>query len=482
MNRLKKKMQWQDRMLMIGLAAVVAVLFAAAIVGLIHLDQPAFASLGGSALLPVLGMAAGALTDEEFRKKVLDGTEAIVGKQKEFEKTFDEFQTSTKKDIGELTNVKNTVNDISAKVVAIERAQLALRQERSLFQGDPVRRILASEEKAGMFLCAVLKAAGKPIPSNLEQFGKMLNVGKHGAVIGKTALLESATPGSTMIMTELARDIYDLLSTYGAWSTLNVRTVGTKTTRLPVRTARPTFTWVTTQGTALLEDTAKAGTEVNLDIITGGAMIGVARELIEDAEIDVVGELLNDFAEACGYGLDWSAFSANGDVDGTDGGMTGIFVGGTAAVAANGGTKIGLLKLEDFVRCMTTLPAVASRRPLKWWMHPYTLARICTIQDGNGRSLFHTAMEAPAPGAIGSILGRPVVLADAAPSTDAAGTVVAVLGDPRGCDVGIRKQFEFAASEHFQFSENKVTYRGLIRGGVKIKAATAFAMLKTATS
>jgi HK97 family phage major capsid protein len=66
------------------------------------------------------------------------------------------------------------------------------------------------------------------------------------------------------------------------------------------------------------------------------------------------------------------------------------------------------------------------------------------------------------------------------PSTDTTGLVVAVFGDPQGCAVGVRKGMELARSDEFQFSANTSCYRAIIRAGVKIKAATAFAKLTLA--
>jgi HK97 family phage major capsid protein len=113
-------------------------------------------------------------------------------------------------------------------------------------------------------------------------------------------------------------------------------------------------------------------------------------------------------------------------------------------------------------------------------MHPQVLAKIVQIRDSNGRPIFQTALEAPAGNSIGSILGYPVVLAAAMPSTDSAGNVVAVFGDPQGGAVGIRKQFELAQSDHFEFTSNNSVFRALIRAGFIIKSATSFAKLTLA--
>jgi HK97 family phage major capsid protein len=102
-------------------------------------------------------------------------------------------------------------------------------------------------------------------------------------------------------------------------------------------------------------------------------------------------------------------------------------------------------------------------------MHPHIMSKAMLVRDQNDRPLFQTATEAPAPGAIGRILGYPVQLCDAAPSTNAASAKVAVFGDPLGLAVGIRQDLEMAQSEHLRFAENQIVYRALMRAGTIVK-------------
>jgi HK97 family phage major capsid protein len=192
--------------------------------------------------------------------------------------------------------------------------------------------------------------------------------------------------------------------------------------------------------------------------------------------MDLAMYLLDLIAQAIAYRLDWAAFSADGTDDVTDGAYTGIAVGGTAATAAAGNTTVAELELADFVRCLTTVAAGVLQRNAKWWIHPTIIAKICLVRDANERPIFQLANEAPS-GTIGSILGYPVVPTGAMPSTDSAGNVVAVFGDPRGCAVGIRKQLNLASSSDFQFDYNRTAFRGVMRAGVQVQLATSFAKL-----
>lgn len=404
----------------------------------------------------------------DFEGTVLAGVETLTQAQKAAATRLDNLTGETKTALADIAALKLSANSVTEAVTKLTRAHALFGAEVRRANPDPARRILADPDKRGLFNAAVLKTIGARVPDSLKEYTK--------------SLTEGATPGSTYIIGELARDVYDVLATYGIWNTFRVVPVGTKTTTFPVTTARAVAAWITTQGGEISEDSTKAGTSVDCAVLTAAILLGVSNELLEDAEIDVAAEVLRDFGQGAAYRLDHACLAADGTADATHGGFTGVFSGGTAATAAAGNTTVGTLELDDFIRCLTTVAAGVLRRPCRWWIHPHILAKICGIKDENGRPIFQTALEAPAPGAIGSLLGYPVVLADAAPSTDSAGNVVAVFGDPDGLVVGLRQAFSFAAStEHF-YNYNKTAFRGLVRAGIKIRAATAFAKLTLAAA
>lgn len=405
--------------------------------------------------------------DQTFEEKVLAGVEAIETKQSNLVKTVDELQTSTRTALAELAEVRNKHNEAALILEKVQRAQAAMRLETVLAHGNPLKRIASNEVKMAQIAAEICRVKNRPVHKDVAD------------VLQRTALYQGATPGSTYITTDLAKDIYDVLGTYGAWSSLGVRRVGKKTTTFPVKTARAAAIWLATEATQLSEDATKAGTSVSCVLKNIGVLLGVSNSLIEEGDLDVVQDVLSDFAQALAYRLDWSCFAADGTNDSTDGAYTGIFVGGTAANAAAGNSEVSKLEFEDVLRCLTTVASSVLRRPCRWWMHPTIVAKMCQIKDSNKRPIFQTALEAPvgAPGAIGSILGYPVVLADAAPSNDQAAAVVAVFGDPQGCIVGIGKDIDFKASADHYFDYDETAFRGIMRAGVIIRAATAFSML-----
>jgi HK97 family phage major capsid protein len=425
------------------------------------------------------------ITDDEFQKKVLDGVKdlksaqeeqgnklkTIEDQKKELTCNYENLDNKTKQAFEDLTKLKNSANDVSATLNAVKRVQAQLKLERRAAFGDPVQRLLADEEKRYRINAAVRRAVSRD--------GDMQDVVK--AIMGK-ALGEDSSPGSTMIDDALLREIYDTLASYGVWNTFGVRRMGTKTTKMPVQTARPVANFITTEGGTISDDSNKAGTSVSLEVEVIAVLLNVSLQLIQDSEFDVAADVLNDFVEAFNYRLDWAALQADGTADATDGGMTGAFQGGTAATAASGNTTMETLDFEDVTNCLLSVDSAVLSRAARWWMHPQILVRMLHIKDSNGRPIFLTANEAPAPGGIGSILGYPVTLAEAAPSANEASAKVAVFGDPNALVVGVRQDFGFEASDHHKWSELQRSFRAYGRAGVKIRRSNGLSVLTTAAS
>jgi HK97 family phage major capsid protein len=404
------------------------------------------------------------MNESEFQATVLKGVETQAAESKALATKFDDLQTQTKTAIGELGALKSVANSQAEIIAKIQRAQLALDSDPARRTRDPIARFCESEARREWLVGSFKKAMGLGLTPAQKTAVTAVDSGIGGAV----------TPQEVNAM------IYDALLSYGQWNTLGVVPVGAKTQIVPLISARPTAYWVA-QGAQITEG-AFTGTSVTLTVKEAAAWIPVARALLEDAEGDFAGYVLQQLAEAVSYRLDWACFAADGTDDTTDGAFTGIASGGTAATAANGNTTVAALDLEDFVRCLTTVSAGVLQRPARWWIHPTVLAKICQIRDSNGRSIFQTANDAPAPGAIGSILGYPVIVTAAMPSTDSAGQVVACFGDPQGAAVGVRKSFELATSDDFQFDYNRRAFRVIVRAGFIIKLATSFAKLTTAAA
>lgn len=407
------------------------------------------------------------MTETEFQTKVIGGIEHVTGEtvliktaQQKILEDITRLDGETKRALEDLNKVKGNVNDFST---ALSRVQgMVAREARSAF-GDPLQRF-AQEDVGNLIVGCFKRAAGLPLTPAQKTAITGVDSGVGGAV----------TPQET------ANAIYDALLRYGQWSTLGVMPVGSRTQIVPLVSARPTAYWVA-QGAQITEG-AVTGTSVTLTIKEAAAWIPVANALLEDAEPAFAPYLMDLLLQAVAYRLDWACFAADGTNDTTDGAYTGIAVGGTAAGAASGNVSVATLDYDDFVKCLTTVTAGVLGRAAKWWIHPTILAKITLIKDANGRPIFQNALEAPSPGAIGSICGYPVIVTGAMPSTDAVSSVIAVFGDPQAQAVGVRKQFTMDQSSDFQFDYNRTAYRSIVRAGTVTKLATGLAMLTTAAS
>ena len=439
----------------------------------ILLDHKSEGGGGDAALLDKIDKGITALDGRT--KAVEDEVKLVKSAQEKFLDEPDRWPAAFKAKMEELTKLKQVANDSQANVSKLERTiselhQMLRRDVRGSF-GDPIERISASPELRSALNIAVRMA--------MNHNGDMERIvrGGYDKELVKRALGEDASPGSTLINAQLAAEIYDTLAMFGSWNTLGVRRLGTKLTKYPVKTVRPVANFILTESDTINDDTNKAGTSVDLEAEVMAVLLNVSLQLLQDAEFDVTADVLDDFREAYNYRLDYAAFAADGSADATNGGMTGLFNFGTAIPAAAGNIKVENTDLEDWVNAIVGIDLGAAMRPTAWWMHPFILARALLVRDENGRSIFQTALEAPSPGAIGSILRSPVIRVPAAPSTNAANAKIAVFGERQGYVVGTRQDFVFEASDHHKWNTLQRSFRAYGRAGTKGRRANAFSVL-----
>lgn len=418
----------------------------------------------------------GLMGEKEFQETVLGGISAQKETADSLVAKYDNLDRKTKESFEELTRLKNSANTTAAGIEALQRSiadvQTNLRRELLLANGNPLDRIREDEKARNAFNIAVRLAmdSGGDMQRLIRQ--------KFPKELVARAIGEDSSPGSTLIDDRLSQDIYHTLATYGAWRSFAVQRLGTKQTKFPIKTVRPIANYILTEAGTIADDANKAGTSVTLEVEVIAALLNVSIQLLQDAEFDITADVLDDFAQAVAYRLDYSCFQATGAADATNGGMTGIFGGGgTAAAAAATHSTVELTTLADWTNTLLTVDPAVLERPARWWMHPQILVRAINIRDSNGRPIFMTANEAPTVGGIGSILGYPVVLGQACPVANVATSKVAVFGDPAGLVVGMRSDFQFEASDQFRWNTYERSFRGIARAGTKIRRALAFAVL-----
>jgi HK97 family phage major capsid protein len=424
------------------------------------------------------------MKEEDFQKNVLETVGQLKTAQEKLLSDVGNLQKETKQALEDFTNEKNNfasskdVNGIMAKLGLL---QTQLGNEKRMAFGDPVKRLANNEAFRCTFMAKLLGELELLSHPRVKASGVFKELQSKGFVAKD--LDSGNAPGSTYLDTnEVEREIYDALLTYGAFRTMDVRMIGRKATEIPIKTARPVMLFVD-EAAAIGADATKAGSRITVTAKKVGGLISTTTELEEDDVIGVVEDILRDFMEAYAYRLDFIALTANGDADNVDGGFSGMFYGGTAKVAAATHTTMATITYADVLACLTGVDAAVLQRGVaKWWSHPTIVAKTMGILDLNGRPIFQTAIEAPSFGAIGTILGFPVVMAGAAPSTDAASAKLMAFGDPYNQAVRIRRDFTFDRSEHFAFNTDELTYRATGRAASKTKIATSTTVLTAAAA
>lgn len=423
--------------------------------------------------------------------EVLAGIKSLGKKFKTLEEKQGEIIAAMPKDLKatceEMTGLKMKINDQQANILRMETLiknfDTQIRNHARNGYSNPIQRVQHDPELKLRLNIAVRLACSDHNSMLVTQ--KMKD--QYKEITGR-ALGEDASPGSTLINDALANEIYDTLSTFGIWNTFQVDRLGTKITKYPVTTARPTALFLLSEGSSTLSDGSFTGTSVSNEVEVIGALINVSMQILQDSEFDITSFVMNHFAESYSERMDVACLTADGTANTTFGGMTGVFQGGTASVSATGhsvilpsaGSAATPMNFEDVLRVLLVVDPIVLARMAKWWMHPQVLVRMLGIKDGNERPIFLTATEAPSPKSIGTILGYPVVPCYAAPSTDTASQKMAVFGDPAGAVSGLRSDYVFESSDHARWTTLERSFRGWGRFGFKIRKATAFAVMTNA--
>lgn len=423
---------------------------------------------GGDAAVEDDPLAAKILARIAEQKAAVEEVERQVGEMNETKAEAEALQ----KAVADFDGLSSDVKTFMGNMAKLESKLANVRREAS---GDPATRLSRDEEMRTLITApariAYLRNHNRTVPKELLDAAQRMQ-----SILEGKALTGGATPGSAYIDDELITTVYQLVASYGRWAGFDVLRPGARTVKLPVDTTDPTMIWAT-EGSAPSE-ASYAGSQVSLAIKKIYGWIGIANELLEDDEIGLAQHLATKFARATAKKLDHACFAADGTDDATHGDYEGIFPFGTAYDLGTGDVAISNVTFEDFIGLVAGADEALVESPnTRWWVHPQILVQLLGIKDSNGRPIFLTALEAPAAGGLGSILGYPVITANAAPKAVAAEAPIAAFGDAMGLAVAVRRDMEMAASVDAKFTEDQTVFRCRMRAGVKIKQATAFEVL-----
>lgn len=270
---------------------------------------------------------------------------------------------------------------------------------------------------------------------------------------GQNATSNSA--GGYLVPDILLGDIIDLLKDYGVFrQNCQIVPMSTDTVRIPRKTGGLTAYFVG-ETDAATASTAGWG-QVTLSAKDIAVLAYASNNLINDAVINVVDDLMMEIARAIAYMEDKAGFY--GDSSSTYGGITGAVnaissaafgVTGPVATTYGGGiiasgNTMAEVTIGDLLKVIGVCP-VKARANAKWFTSPLVfsavLQRLALAQGGATATEMVNGVNQP------KILGYPVVLSEVFPSSDANSQCLLLFGDLRlAAKMGDRQQLTFATS------------------------------------
>jgi len=230
-----------------------------------------------------------------------------------------------------------------------------------------------------------------------------------------------------------------------------LRTASGNDIKVPVESSRATAT-ATAEG-AVFAETDPVFTTLTLRAHKFGALVQVSAELLNEAGIDLVGYLTDQFALAIGTAVNNKLTLGAGTTE-----PAGIVPG--AGLGKTGGTSVdGAFTANDLIDLAHAVDSAYARRPKAGFMlRRSSLGAVRKLQDGGGNYIYNPVVNGP-----DQLLGFPIF---ENPDVAAIGTGVksVIFGDfgayhTRMVGAGV----EVARSDDFAFANDLVTFRASIR-------------------
>lgn len=218
-----------------------------------------------------------------------------------------------------------------------------------------------------------------------------LTKGNNGAVV------------PTTIAKRIIRKLYDISPILEKSTKYNIK----GTLQIPYYSENTTdYINVAFQGAEFTALSANSGkfTSISLTGYVAGALSLISRSLINNAEFDIVGYIVDQMAYSIKRFIEGVLLNGSGAITGQSGtvaGLTGVTLTTTAA-AANAVTSNELIELQDSVKDMFQEGAI-------WIMSPATRTAIRELKDNMNRYLLQDDISLPFGK---SLLGKPIYVSD----------------------------------------------------------------------
>jgi len=273
----------------------------------------------------------------------------------------------------------------------------------------------------------------------------------------RTLISSAATSGGNLVPT----DFYDqliahLIEVSGILQTgpTVLNTAGGENLQIPKTTAHSSATSAAQNASLPTSDPAFG--LVTLGAFKYGILLQVARELLDDSGVDLVGYLAMQAGRALGnkFGSDLVTGTGTGQPNGL---VTAATVGVTGTTAGKGGAA----QYADLVNLEYSVIAPYRQSKSCYWMaRDATIGGFRLLLDSQNRPIWEPSVVLGSPDLL---LGKPLVADPFMPAT-ATGSKSIAFGDFSQFFVRIVGPVRFERSDDFLFGSDLVAFRALIRG------------------
>jgi HK97 family phage major capsid protein len=276
----------------------------------------------------------------------------------------------------------------------------------------------------------------------------------------RTLISTATTSGGNLVPT----DFYDqliahLIEVSGLLQTgpTVLNTAGGENLQIPKTTAHSTAASAAQAGTLPTADPAFG--LVTLGAFKYGILLQVARELLDDSGVDLVGYLAMQSGRALGnkFGSDLILGTGTGQPNGLVNTIVGA--GGVSVTGATG--VLGVPRYQDLVNLeYSVIAPYRQSRSCYWIARDATIGGFRLILDSQNRPIWEPSMVLGSPDLL---LGKPLVADPFMPAV-ATGARSIAFGDFSQFFVRIVGPVRFERSDDFLFGSDLVAFRALIRG------------------
>lgn len=352
---------------------------------------------------------------KEYRAELKGLMEQRADLQEELEKILESAKAETRaltvEEQEKFSDIEGKIKDIDATITAEERARGLKKKKPSGAEAEENKSTEEAEIRA--FANYIRGSAGAVIENRAGE--QNLTMGSNGAII------------PTTIANRIIKEVKDICPIFAKATMYHVK----GTLKIPV--------WGKADGThditvgyqeEFTELTADSGTFTSVDLsgYLAGALVLIGKSVVNNSDIEVVGFVVTQMAEAIAEFLERELLKGSGVKAATGALSTSNTM---TAAAANVITADELIDLQAKIK-------QAFQKNACWIMHPDTFAAVKKLKDANNRYLIQDDYTGEFPF---RLLGKPVYLSDNMDKMEADKKAV-LYGDLSGLSVNMRENVQ----------------------------------------